>query len=77
MARPSLRVYKDARTGRAAQARATVRLRLRNLFPVLAYAQRHDYSWLKDLADDEILVTRDLAEILGEFEDFLQKRKRA
>ena len=44
--------------------RACVRTRLGDLLPVLASAVDAQATWLDDLADDEIVVTPDLADIL-------------
>lgn len=46
---------------------ATVRVRLGDLFPLLAQAHRNNYLWLNDFEDDEIIVTEDLFEVLHAF----------
>lgn len=72
MGKPRLRIVDDVRS-----APATVSLRLRDMFPLLLQAHRHQYGWLKDMADDEIVVTADLAEILAAFSEVLSRRKGA
>lgn len=76
MGKPELHVFRDP-DGEPAGPTATVRLRLAQVFPLLAHAHRHNYSWLKDMADDEIIVTSDLAEILSRFDAYLQRKKGA
>ena len=44
-----------------------VRVRLGDLLPVAAAAQRMNYLWLKDLLDDEVVVTDDLYEVMEAF----------
>lgn len=48
-------------------APATVRVRLGDLFPLLAQAHRSNYLWLNDFEDDEIIVTEDLYDVLRSF----------
>ncbi len=42
-------------------------IRLAELYPLLAQAIRDNYSWLRDFEDDEILVSRDLYEVVRAF----------
>lgn len=44
-----------------------VRVRLGDLLPVVALAQRMNFVWLKDFLDDEVAVSRDLYEVLQAF----------
>ena len=44
-----------------------VGVRLRDLLPLIAMAQRHNYLWLQDFLDDEVCVTSDLYEVLRAF----------
>ena len=44
-----------------------VRVRLGDLLPVVAMAQRMNFIWLKDFLDDEVAITEDLHEILQTF----------
>jgi hypothetical protein len=46
----------------------SVRIRLGDLFPLLAQAQRGNYVWLNDFEDDEVLISEDLYELLRAFE---------
>jgi hypothetical protein len=48
-------------------APATVRVRLGDLLPLVALAQRHNYQWLSDFLDDEVCITDDLYEVLRAF----------
>ncbi len=49
-------------------AEPTIRVTLANLLPLLAIAKRHNYLWLQDFLDDEILIHPDLYEVLRAFE---------
>jgi hypothetical protein len=42
-------------------------VRLGDLLPLVALAQRHNYLWLKDFLDDEVAITADLYEVLQAF----------
>jgi hypothetical protein len=44
-----------------------VRVRLGDLLPLIALADRHNYLWLQDFLDDEVAVTNDLYEVLRAF----------
>jgi hypothetical protein len=46
---------------------ATVRVRLADLLPLVALAQRNNYQWLRDFLDDEVCVTSDLYEVMRAF----------
>lgn len=77
MNKPELRIYRDAKTNQPATAEASVKLKLRDLFPLLIHAHRHNYAWLRDMESDEILVTQDLAEILKHFAEIISRKKGA
>lgn len=47
-----------------------VRVRLGDLLPVAAVAQRMNFVWLKDFLDDEVVVTHDLYEVLQAFRGY-------
>ncbi len=47
-----------------------VGVRLRDLLPLVALAQRHNYLWLQDFLDDEVRVTADLYEVLRTFRSY-------
>lgn len=44
-----------------------VRVRLGDLLPVVAMAQRMNFIWLKDFLDDEVAVSHDLYEVMQAF----------
>ena len=44
-----------------------IRVRLGDLLPLVAMAQRMNFIWLKDFLDDEIAITPDLYEVLRSF----------
>ena len=66
-----LRVYPSSQEGfwtdRPAPA---VGVQLRDLLPLIAMAQRHNYLWLQDFLDDEVRITTDLYEILRTFRSY-------
>jgi hypothetical protein len=43
---------------------------LRDLLPLVAMAQRHNYLWLQDFLEDEVRITADLYEILRTFRSY-------
>jgi hypothetical protein len=47
-----------------------VGVRLRDLLPLVAMAQRQNYLWLQDFLDDEVRVTADLYEVLRTFRSY-------
>lgn len=48
----------------------SIRVRLGDLFPLLAKAHRGNYLWLNDFEDDEICVSPDLYEVLMAFRSY-------
>lgn len=42
-------------------------VKLSELFPLLAEAYRGDYLWLDDFADDTVMITPDLFEVVHAF----------
>jgi hypothetical protein len=46
---------------------AAVRVRLGDLLPLVAFAQKMNFMWLKDFLDDEVKITEDLHEVLQSF----------
>jgi hypothetical protein len=44
-----------------------VRVRLGDLLPLVAVAQRMNFIWLKDFLDDEVAVSTDLYEVMQTF----------
>ena len=47
-----------------------VGVRLGDLLPLVALAQRHNYLWLQDFLDDEVRITADLYEVLRAFRSY-------
>jgi hypothetical protein len=50
----------------------TIRIRLADLLPLLAFAKKNNYLWLQDFLDDEVSVTADLYDVLRSFSDARQ-----
>ena len=48
---------------------ATIRIRLADLLPLLAFAKKNNYLWLQDFLDDEVSVTSDLYDVLRSFSE--------
>ena len=48
-------------------AEPDVRVRLGDLLPLVAMAQRMNFIWLKDFLDDEVMVSHDLYEVMQAF----------
>jgi hypothetical protein len=46
-----------------------VPIRLVDLYPLLAQAYRDNYVWLRDFEEDQLLVSRDLFEVVRSFTD--------
>jgi hypothetical protein len=67
MARRLLRVFPSADPEDSPQPEAGVRIRLGDLLPLVAMAQRMHFVWLQDFLDDEVRVTDDLYEVLQAF----------
>jgi hypothetical protein len=44
-----------------------IRVRLGDLLPLVAVAQRMNFIWLKDFLDDEVAVSNDLYEVMQTF----------
>jgi hypothetical protein len=66
---PHLRVYRnydfDDRLEESPEP--SVRVRLGDLLPLVAMAQRLNFIWLKDFLDDEVSITEDLHQVLQTF----------
>ncbi len=45
----------------------SVRVRLGDLLPLVAMAERRNFIWLKDFLDDEVAITDDLYDVLQNF----------
>jgi hypothetical protein len=44
-----------------------MRVRLGDLLPLVALAQRENYLWLQDFLEDEVRITADLYDVLQAF----------
>jgi hypothetical protein len=44
-----------------------VRVRLADLLPLVAVADRMNFTWLKDFLDDEVAISEDLYEVMQAF----------
>lgn len=68
MPSPHLRVFpRPEEPAPAPRGEPKFEMRLSELFPLLAEAYRGDYLWLEDFADDAVMVTRDLFEVVHAF----------
>lgn len=45
----------------------SVRISLRDMLPLIAFARKNNYLWLQDFLEDEVLVSKDLYEVLRAF----------
>jgi hypothetical protein len=70
MARRQLRVFPTPEPDGSFSPEATVRIRLGELLPLVAMAQRMHFVWLQDFLDDEVMVTSDLYEVLQAFRSY-------
>ena len=52
---------------------ARVRVRLGDLIPLVALAQKLNFIWLKDFLDDEVVVTPDLYDVLRAFRNEMRR----
>ena len=63
-----LRVYPGSHDADESEfTQAAVHVRLGDLLPLIARAQRRNYLWLQDFLDDEVAITSDLYEVLRAF----------
>ncbi len=64
-----LRLYAPTETEEQAEPgpEPTVRVRLGDLLPLMALAQRMNFTWLKDFLDDEVAVSHDLYDVMQAF----------
>jgi hypothetical protein len=61
-----LRVFSEHESDTAVQD-PSIRIRLGDLLPLLAFAKRNNYMWIQDFLDDEVTVTSDLYDVLRSF----------
>jgi hypothetical protein len=62
-----LRVYPLTQEAEAEGQAPSVRVSVGDLLPLVALAHRHNYLWLQDFLDDEVMITPDLYEVLRAF----------
>jgi hypothetical protein len=62
-----LRLYTASEEMTAEGPEPDVRVRLGDLLPLVAMAQRMNFIWLKDFLDDEVAVSQDLYEVMQAF----------
>lgn len=62
-----LKLYTPAPEEVEARPEPDVCVRLGDLLPVVAMAQRMNFIWLKDFLDDEVVVSTDLYEVMQAF----------
>lgn len=62
-----LKLYHPPEDDQQPGAEPDVRVRLGDLLPLVAMAQRMNFIWLKDFLDDEVAVSNDLYEVLQAF----------
>jgi hypothetical protein len=62
-----LKLYHPPEEEQPSAAEPDVRVRLGDLLPLVAMAQRMNFIWLKDFLDDEVAVSHDLYEVLQAF----------
>jgi hypothetical protein len=63
-----LRVYPGSSEADESEfTQAAVHVRLGDLLPLIARAQRRNYLWLQDFLDDEVAITSDLYDVLRAF----------
>jgi hypothetical protein len=67
MARRQLRVFPTPEPDGPPAPEAKVRIRLGELLPLVAVAQRMHFIWLQDFLEDEVRVTSDLYDVLQAF----------
>ncbi len=67
---PQLRVFRDYETDELADdgPDPSVRVRLGDLLPRVAMAQKMNFIWLKDFLDDEVVISQDLYEVMQAFQ---------
>ena len=64
---PHLRVYQSPEEDYDVAPVPNARVRLGDLLPLVAMAQRLNFIWLSDFLDDEVVITEDLHQVLQTF----------
>jgi hypothetical protein len=63
-----LRVYRAPEEDDVVESpEPSVRIRLGELLPLVAMAQKMNFVWLQDFLDDEVSVTQDLHDVMQNF----------
>ena len=62
-----LKLYTPPAEEREESPDPDVRVRLGDLLPLVAMAQRMNFIWLKDFLDDEVAVSDDLYQVMQAF----------
>ena len=62
-----LRVFRGSDEATGPVADPAVHVRLGDLLPLVAMAQRLNFIWLKDFLDDEVRISDDLHDVLMAF----------
>ena len=62
-----LKLYAPPENERTESPEPEIRVRLGDLLPLVAMAQRMNYIWLRDFMDDEIAISNDLYEVMQTF----------
>jgi hypothetical protein len=62
-----LKLYRPPEEEQPTVPEPDVHVRLGDLLPLVAMAQRMHFVWLKDFLDDEVVVSNDLYEVLQAF----------
>jgi hypothetical protein len=62
-----LKLYSPPENERPEMPEPEIRVRLGDLLPLVAVAQRMNFIWLKDFLDDEVAVSNDLYEVMQTF----------
>jgi hypothetical protein len=66
---PRLRLYCPPETEVEERPDPDVAVRLGDLLPLAAMAQRMNFIWLKDFLDDEVMVSQDFYDVMQAFRD--------
>lgn len=65
-----LRLFSPDETAEIEFPEPEIRVRLGDLLPLVAMAQRQHFIWLQDFLEDEVAISHDLHEVLMAFRAF-------
>jgi hypothetical protein len=66
-----LRIFRDSPDEPEGSLQApTIGIRLGDLLPLIAAAQRGNYVWVQDFLDDEVRITADFYDVLNAFRSY-------